>query len=168
MLNSLHSQCRHASYFSFFIFTECLNSLIQVEFHPEASTISCIFVNQADIVSNKSCIVEYRKCSDFGMSQIAGVNTTSINATIDLHLIGSSQMYCYNVTGSNTTHTVIVQGIITTSASSTSQTLSPGVTVAIVLCVLLVMVCIFCVLLTILLRWKTYHKNAINCMLVIL
>lgn len=141
-----------------------MNSLIQVEFHPEASTISCIFVNQADM-SSKSCIVEYRKCSDFGMSQIARVNTTSINATIDLQLTGSSQMYCYNVTGSNTTHTVIVQGIIITSASTTSQTLSPGATFAIVICVLLV-VSTLCVLVAILLLWKVHHVKTFNCKLV--
>ena len=113
-------------------------------------------------MSGKSCIVEYRKCSDLGMSQSIGVNTTSNNATIKLQLIGSSQTYCYNITGSNATHTVIVQGEITTSSSTTSHQLSPGVTAFIVICVLFAVFIIF-VLVVILLLWKAHHVRTISC-----
>ena len=74
------------------------------------STISCVFLNQSD-TSNKTCCITHILCG-----QTAGPTTVQecnniFPYRIEVNVSGrSKQTYCYVVTASNDTYTVIVNG----------------------------------------------------------
>ena len=80
-----------------------------MEYDSTASTITCVFLNLLD-TSLKSCSIQYGQCSS-EMMKTASTNTTTESATVTLNIHASGSI-CYNVTASNGSHTVIVQGNI--------------------------------------------------------
>ena len=96
------------------LLTECSNDLVNVTYDEESSTITCTFFD-AQNIAGKSCIIEYRICNSqlIGQSLEASSTPESPNiVTLNLRSIDSNQPYCYNVTASNISYTVIVMGRI--------------------------------------------------------
>ena len=82
----------------------------------ESSTITCTFYDPQNI-TGKSCIIEYRICNLQLMGQIESLEASSTPespnvVTLNLQSIDSNQPYCYNVTASNVSYTVIIMGRI--------------------------------------------------------
>ena len=93
---------------------ECSNDLVNVMYDGESSTITCTFYDPQNI-TGKSCIIEYRICNSQLMGQSLEASSTldSPNTVIlTLQSIEPNQMYCYNVTASGVSYTVIVMGMI--------------------------------------------------------
>ena len=78
-----------------------------VEYDSTVSTITCVFLNKLD-TSVKSCSIQYGVC-DSEVIKRASANTTTDRVTLNIDAAGS---ICYNVTASNGSRTVIVQGTI--------------------------------------------------------
>ena len=80
-----------------------------VEYDSTASTITCVFLNQLG-TSQKSCSIHYGQCSSEKIIT-ASANTITDSATVTLNIEPSGSI-CYNVTASNGSHSVMVQGTI--------------------------------------------------------
>ena len=90
----------------------CTNNFVTIKLNRAASAISCIFIDELD-TSEKSCSVVYGLCNEAQMKLAAlSPNTTSSSATLDLILSDSSATYCYNLTASNSTYEIMVEGRI--------------------------------------------------------
>ena len=96
------------------------NSFVKVEYFRGSGgvNISCIFQDNQDN-SSKSCIIRYGLCGQnaFRMyntvqaiSNPESVNIVTLQLTLDSQL--SNRTFCYNITASNDTFTVIVEGQI--------------------------------------------------------
>ena len=97
-----------------FLPTECANNLVNVTYDRESSTITCTFYDPRNI-TGKSCIIEYGICNFHQVGQTLEGSSTleSPNiVTLQLQSIDPNRMYCYNVTASNVSYTVIVMGRI--------------------------------------------------------
>ena len=99
-----------------FLLTECFNDRVNVTYDRESSTITCIFYDPQNIIG-KSCIIEYGRCNSqqVGQTLVSEASTTPKSpniVTLNLQSIDSKQSYCYNVTASNVSYTVIVVGRI--------------------------------------------------------
>ena len=80
---------------------------MKVEYDSTASTITCVFLNHLD-TSVKSCNIQYGEC-DSKVFKRASANTTTDSVMLNIDV---SRSICYNVTASNRSRTVIVQGTI--------------------------------------------------------
>ena len=97
-----------------FLLIECSNDLVNVTYDEKSSTITCTFYDPQNI-TGKSCIIEYKICNSqlMGQSLEASSSPESPNiVTLNLQSIDSNQPYCYNITTSNVSYTVIVMGRI--------------------------------------------------------
>ena len=96
-----------------FLHTECTNNFVDVVYETVPSTITCTFDDPLNI-TGKSCTVEYGNCNQQIGQTLEGSSTQeSPNiVTLKLQSIDSNQMYCYNVTASNGSYTIIVMGSI--------------------------------------------------------
>lgn len=94
------------------MFTECTNNFVQVEHKVSSieSTISCVFLNQAD-TSEKSCCVTYRPCDqrERGSAQICN-RESPYNIKLKVTDPSSKDYYYYTVTARNDSHTVKIEG----------------------------------------------------------
>jgi hypothetical protein len=90
---------------------DCSNQLVTIRYDLTSSTISCQFFDQSTEI--KSCYIQHGLCSE-EIDRYTGSNITSSSMTLSLKLNISdpSHEYCYRVTASNSTHTVIVEGQI--------------------------------------------------------
>ena len=109
-------QCSHASESTLifiFLHTECTNNFVKVVYDMITLTIICTFDDPLNI-TGKSCTIEYGNCNQQMRPTLEGSSTReSPNiVTLKLQSIDSNQRYCYNVTASNGSYTVIVMGSI--------------------------------------------------------
>ena len=96
------------------LLTECFNDRVNVTYDGESSTITCTFYDPQNI-TGKSCVIDYRICNSQLMGQSLEASSTPESpniVTLKLQSIDSNQLYCYNVTASNISYTVIVMGRI--------------------------------------------------------
>lgn len=104
-----------------YVYAGCNNDFVEVtEYDPATSTIACLFLDQPSMESVKSCHIELfnEKCREPLIASYREPlftfygNTTDSSVTLNLQLNGTHQVYCYIVTASNGTRTVIVEGKI--------------------------------------------------------
>ena len=92
---------------------ECTNQFVDVDYDVDASTISCVFVDNThrSESTNYTCSVRYGQCG-MEMNQATQENTTTDSSNrILLKLVTTlSGCYMYVVTASNATHRVMVEG----------------------------------------------------------
>ena len=88
-----------------------INRFLAVKFDSSGSTITCIFLNQQDN-SEKSCSIAYGLCGENPHLSSQGVPTSTSNSIIlQLQFENKTEFdYCYLVTASNGTFSVIVEG----------------------------------------------------------
>ena len=94
------------------IYTGCANNFVEVKYDPATSAITCVFLNQPQgMVIVKSCQIQYGDCQ-LKMTLTSNETTTTNDVALNLQFSASGQEYCYVVTASNGSHTVMVEGRI--------------------------------------------------------
>ena len=92
-------------------YTGCYNDFVEVTYNSATSAITCSFLSQPDsMTSIKSCSVQYGECQNLIFTSYG--NSTGNSVTLIVLLSGSIKAYCYIITASNGTHTVMVEGQI--------------------------------------------------------
>lgn len=104
--------------YQFFLITESRNSFVEVVIDLSSSIISCNFFNQQS-VNIKSCTIDYGPNGSCDSLPFSSHSNYSTHSKIDIDLLThpgfhNEKMYCYMVTASNGTHTVVVDGIFNT------------------------------------------------------
>lgn len=94
-------------------FLGCTNKFARVEYNSATSIISCVFRDQLN-TTGRLCTVMYGHCHQELVQSSEGYTTAETPNTVMLRLMlsGLNQEYCYVVTASNGTNTVIVKGSI--------------------------------------------------------
>lgn len=93
---------------------ECTNNFVEVTYYTDSYMIICTFDDPKNI-TGKLCTIVYGNCDSQQMQQTLNGSSTEQSpniVTLKLHSIDSNQVYCYNVTASNASYTVIVMGRI--------------------------------------------------------
>ena len=90
----------------------------------ESTRILCIFPTETNVRSELSCKIEYKQCQDQNLSQVVGKignssNTVIINLSVNLKL----KTYCYTITASNGSYTILIEDILISSKSIVIVTL---------------------------------------------
>ena len=80
-----------------------------MEYDSTTSTITCTFLNKFD-TSENMCKIQYGVCGQNQM-EMTSASDTSDSVTIKLSILNSAS-YCYTLTASNDSNTVIVKGQI--------------------------------------------------------
>ena len=83
---------------------------MRVDYDPVTTIFSCTFVNESDL-SPKSCSIIYGQCGQERYTDQGNVTDGSsfvITIKLNLSIIGSN--YCYNVTASNGTYEIVMNG----------------------------------------------------------
>lgn len=101
----------------------CTNEFVKVEYNPTASVITCIFQHQWN--TTKLCSVVYGPCHQnlvhYQASNTSNSDTVLLNIKPDL----LDQMFCYIVTASNGTFTIMVEGTLEGKCVQKSTGLTP-------------------------------------------
>ena len=90
------------------------NAFVQLSFDMVLKTVTCLFIHQHD-TSTKHCSIMYgllgKACNILGYQSSSNTsNHVQIGLPIDYLLHQSPKEYCFRVTASNKTFTVIVEG----------------------------------------------------------
>ena len=99
-----------------FLLTECFNDRVKVTYDRESSTITCTFYDPQNI-TGKLCVIVYGRCNSQQLRKTLGSSTPieSPNiVTLHLQLSDPNQMYCYNITASSVSGTIVITGRIGT------------------------------------------------------
>ena len=93
------------------------NNFVEITYNTATTTIVCEFLNQQGrTLSDKSCSIEYVQCRRQFTTPSERQNATNIyvdqpnTVQIKLTFVTSNEEYCYNITASNSTVTVYVEG----------------------------------------------------------
>ena len=92
----------------------CFNRFVKIEYISTTFTIICAFKNPLD-TSEKSCSVQYWRCDQIlTNTNVISASTSSSNISLSLNRLSVSgdAPYCYNVTASNSSFVVIIEGML--------------------------------------------------------
>ena len=90
---------------------DTINKYVEVQFES-ASHVVCTFVNDMSSEFEKSCSIRYGKCQERLLMTAEGATSPHSPNIVDLELVASElQSFCYTINASNTTFTVIMEGI---------------------------------------------------------
>ena len=91
------------------------NGFVHLSFDMVLKTVTCLFIHQQDTSTKHSCSIMYglfgKTCNTLGyQSSLNTSNHVQIGLPIDYLLHQSPKEYCFRVTASNKTFTVLVEG----------------------------------------------------------
>ena len=92
--------------------TGTTNQYIDVKFeqHAELTRVVCIFPNEQNSQTEKSCEIVYRLCQQKNMTfQAFGIRNSSNTVIIDLSINLQSNVYCYVINASIGSFAVLVE-----------------------------------------------------------
>lgn len=101
------------------------NQYVSVIFEPAkniAIVIKCIFLNQRDNTSTKSCNIEYGQCTQGTLISANGTNNGSNIVIIKLEHL-DMMIFCYKIRASNETFTILLVGMYEEENSKSCQTM---------------------------------------------
>jgi hypothetical protein len=83
----------------------------------ESTRIVCIFPNETSVQSELSCKILYKPCQEQNMTsrRAVGIKNSSNMVIIDLSVNLELKMYCYTITASNGTNTILIEDVVTSS-----------------------------------------------------
>ena len=80
------------------------------QLEADSTRVVCIFLNEPEGQSEKSCMIVYRPCEQQNMtSQVVGIRNSSNTVVIDLPVNLRLSNYCYVINASNGSFTVQVE-----------------------------------------------------------
>ena len=86
----------------------CTNQFVKVEYDSATSTISCVFLNNRNIIE-QSCSIKYGKCNQKLVLTASDNSTLESPNRVTLQ-VESDGSDCYVIRASNGTFTVIIEG----------------------------------------------------------
>ena len=94
--------------------TGATNQYIDLKFEQlgaDSTRVVCIFLNEPESQSEKSCMIVYRLCEQQNMTSqvVQGIRNLSNTVVIDLPVNLQSNNYCYVINASNGSLTVLVE-----------------------------------------------------------
>ena len=98
-----------ATIMTFFSTTvECENHFVDISYNSADSTITCTFLNKMDNTT-KSCSVRYGPCDNVNKT-INDDGHRKLPNTVVLQVTNPNSSFCYVVTASNGSFTLVVEG----------------------------------------------------------
>lgn len=101
-------------------FIGCTNQFVKVEYDPDMSTITCVFLNTGSQTRNItiSCSIRYGVCQQEFSRSAQGSTTMESPDRITIPNIKLGGSDCYAVRASYDTYAVIVEGTFDTGSGS--------------------------------------------------
>lgn len=85
---------------------------VHVKFGSDGSTVTCNFRGLQGSHSEKSCRIEYGQCEHHLSLTAQGTTTADSPNTVEVNLLVSIEdTHCYHITASNSTFTVVLNGV---------------------------------------------------------
>lgn len=91
---------------------DCTNDFLEVKYDAAESTITCIFLDQPEgNAITRLCRIKYGDCSS-ELTETSQDSSTTSEVPLKLQLPRSGQDFCYQITASNGSNIVMVDGKI--------------------------------------------------------